>query len=266
MSQVSHIRPLVSLSALVVVAAAIVTTILVPVAPAHAQSRAAPIATYPGPGAQAVRIRFRPGHTSATITSHLPVNGIDTYTLRALAGQTMTVNVSSNQAHMLLQVSGADGNPLKTFGAGMPSWSGPLPATQDYLIAVATEDGGAADYTLEVVIPPLGRPARAHVTRIWFRLGSTHAGVEGYLRRNGMDVYVLRALYGQTMSLTVASQEAHMLYSVNGADGQVLKSAGAGSAKWSGQLPGTQDYFIRVTTEDGSPAHYSLEVTIPPHS
>ncbi len=104
------------------------------------------------------RVQFPAGGTSVTFQGNLALNGMDRYVLRALANQAMTVNVTS-QAHMLLQVSGADGNPLKTYGAGSSNWSGVLPATQDYIIGIATEDGSAASYTVQIIIPPLATAA-----------------------------------------------------------------------------------------------------------
>lgn len=81
------------------------------------------------------------------------MNGIDQYVLRALAGQTMTINAFSKQANLLLEISGADGQPLKTFGGGSSNWSRVLPKTQDYVIKIATDNGGTAIYTLLVAIP-----------------------------------------------------------------------------------------------------------------
>jgi hypothetical protein len=86
---------------------------------------------------------------------------IDTYLLGASAGQTMTVNVTSPKVRMLLQVSGADGNPLKTFGAGFSDWSGVLPKTQDYYIGVTTENNSASAYTISISIPPPPSRTRA---------------------------------------------------------------------------------------------------------
>ncbi len=100
------------------------------------------------------RIQFQAGGTSATIQGNLGTNGMDRYVLRALAGQTLKIDLASKQANMLFQVNGADGNVLKSFGAGASSWSIQLPTTQDYVIGITTEDGSAASYTLTVTIPP----------------------------------------------------------------------------------------------------------------
>lgn len=115
-------------------------------------------ATAISPSGEAVptpeRIQFKTGGTTATIQGNLVANGMDRYVLRALAGQTLKIDLTSKQAHMLFQVNGADGNVLKSFGAGASTWSIQLPTTQDYVIGITTEDGSAASYTLTVTIPP----------------------------------------------------------------------------------------------------------------
>ena len=66
----------------------------------------------------------------------------------------MAVNVIPNSGQALLSISGANGEVLKSTGAGTSSWSGVLPLTQDYFIAVSSANGGTMDYTLQVTIPP----------------------------------------------------------------------------------------------------------------
>lgn len=100
------------------------------------------------------RIRFAPGGSSATLLGNLSPNGLDYYVLTALAGQTMTVEVLPTAGHPLLSISGANGEVLKSAGAGSPSWSGVLPLTQDYFITISAEGDSAVNYTLQVTIPP----------------------------------------------------------------------------------------------------------------
>lgn len=100
------------------------------------------------------RIQFTPGSSSATLWGSLSPNGIDAYVLTALAGQTMTVDVIPTSGQPLLSISGANGEVLKSAGAGSPNWSGVLPLTQDYFITVSAEGSSAVNYTLQVTIPP----------------------------------------------------------------------------------------------------------------
>ena len=109
--------------------------------------------TAPQPGVK--RITFPPGGTTATVRG-ITTGGFDQWLLRAMAGQTMTVHVSSPQGNVILVIWGADGTVLISDHAGATSWSGTLPTTQDYHIDLKSEGGVAADYILQVTIPPLG--------------------------------------------------------------------------------------------------------------
>jgi uncharacterized protein YgiM (DUF1202 family) len=100
----------------------------------------------------AIRISFEAGSIGSTIKADLPENKLHTYVLRAEAGQTMTVQLTSKW-DLLLSVSGADGVVLKSSGVADSQWSGILPKSQDYYLAIQAVDGLAASYTLQVVIP-----------------------------------------------------------------------------------------------------------------
>ncbi len=116
----------------------------------------APVANLPVIGDQpsAHRIQFAPGSSGATLWGNLPPNGVNSYVLAAQAGQTMTVTVIPTAGQALLSISGANGEVLKSAGAGGMSWSGALPLTQDYFIGISAPGGSAVDYTLQVTIPP----------------------------------------------------------------------------------------------------------------
>jgi hypothetical protein len=96
------------------------------------------------------RITFDPGATSASVdgkvSSHMQVS----YILRALAGQTMTVDLSGSNVGLTIYGL-KDGQPLVRAEGGATSWTGKLPATQDYiLIAVPAVD--STTFTLDVTV------------------------------------------------------------------------------------------------------------------
>jgi hypothetical protein len=196
------------------------------------------------------RIRFEPGTTSATVTGSIEQNDIEHYVLRALAGQTMEVVITSLRNDVLLEVWGADGTVLKRHAVGQPYWRGELPSTQDYFIN-GVSVGGETDYTLTVII-------RA---RIQFEPGATSATVTGSITQNDVEHYVLRALAGQTMEVIITSPNNDVLLDVLGADGTVLKRHPVGEPYWRGELPATQDYFINAVSVGGETS-YTLTVTI----
>ena len=87
----------------------------------------------PAPSAgssEPVRIEFAAGGTSATVSGKLASRGIDRYVLRALAGQSMQVDVNSPDGGVVLAIQGADGTILQSRSNGEVSWSGQLPKTK----------------------------------------------------------------------------------------------------------------------------------------
>lgn len=109
----------------------------------------------PAPSAQQCRtadkiinkqIRFAPGRTTAVIKDTIRLCTSHEYRLRARAGQTMSVNLAAGR-RTSLTLSTPSG---ETLGDGNKSWSGELPESGEYLIAVGTD--ATARYTLEVTI------------------------------------------------------------------------------------------------------------------
>lgn len=100
------------------------------------------------------RITFPPGGTSATIQGKTATSGFDRFVIRAQAGQTMTVKVTSASNNVILIIFGADGNVLISDHAGAMTWTGVLPSTQDYNIDTRSVADSVVPFTLSVTIPP----------------------------------------------------------------------------------------------------------------
>ncbi len=99
-----------------------------------------------------IRIQFPAGGISATVSNTVTFPNRVEYILRAMQGQQMTVSINSAGDAANFSVLGvADGQPLKRLENEDRVWTGILPATQDYLISVATP-GGSAAFTLTVTI------------------------------------------------------------------------------------------------------------------
>ncbi len=105
-------------------------------------------------------IHFAPGATSATVSDTLPPTSAQRYVLRAMAGQTLVLDVVAPVA-LGLSVTGANGTIL-TQGRLDASghWEGQLPSTQDYVIELVAP-GPEVNYQLTVTIPPLAEPEPA---------------------------------------------------------------------------------------------------------
>jgi hypothetical protein len=104
------------------------------------------------------RIRFSPGGTTATVSGTVAPGAAHRYVLWAMGGQTLMVDVAAAQP-LLLSAWGSDGALLKP-AATEDHWEGVLPASQDYVLQLATA-GSATDYHMTVTIPSLSEPTPA---------------------------------------------------------------------------------------------------------
>ena len=210
------------------------------------------------------RIAFASGATSATAQGNLAANGIDVYALRVSGGQTIGVVMSSPIA-LWLSVNGADGQVLKSMGAGTANWSGVAPITQDYFLTIGSQNGAATSYTLQVTIPPLSQEAPTPTPkRISFAAGATSANAQGALPKNGMDRWIIRVNAGQTMTAKAIPQNGNVMLIVFGVNGDMYQTDHVGSPDFSAQVQTTQDYYIDVRAWGDTAPTYTLQVTIPP--
>jgi len=97
--------------------------------------------------------------------------------------------------------------------------------------------------------------------RIRFAAGATSAVVRGDLPANSSDRYVLRALGGQLMDVTLTAP-AGVSLSVTTASGRALKAVTSGAAGFRGYLPRNGDYILTVASA-GQRVSYSVNVSIP---
>lgn len=123
-------------------------------APAVAYSLEVAIPSSTPPTAQPVRIQFAPGSSSATVNESLAYGGdVDTFVLRALAGQEMTVNITANEAGWMNFFVYNQNNEFLASGTDATGLSINLPATQDYYILVSSINAGPPlNYAMTVTI------------------------------------------------------------------------------------------------------------------
>lgn len=114
---------------------------------------AAPTANYSLNVTIPVRISFAPGAISASVQGVTNNGRIVTYLLKANGGQTMTVNLVAPPNSAGITIYGLDdGQPLIRSQSGATSFSGQLPATQDYVIQVVPFSNSLVNYTLDVTV------------------------------------------------------------------------------------------------------------------
>jgi hypothetical protein len=103
-------------------------------------------------GGQPTVVKFEKGRTTAVLKGKADNAHGFTYILAAKAGQTMTVHVTSTAGEAIFSLTAPSG---AVEGAlEVKDWSGQLPDTGSYLVAVwnKRKRGRAIPYTLEITI------------------------------------------------------------------------------------------------------------------
>lgn len=106
------------------------------------------------------RVSFQRGRTTAVINSRLAPDGEACYALRARAGQQMTVHVSSSKNGIHFSIFPPSQN--RIISGETNDWSGMLPETGDYVIALYPPKRWSGDsFTLEVTVSAAVKPGDA---------------------------------------------------------------------------------------------------------
>lgn len=214
----------------------------------------------PGEITSGERIRFATGTTSTQLTGQLAEGGVDSYILEAFEGQTMQLTVQN----AYLTLISPSGEPLARAQTGAQSVNRTLPESGDYIIQISTPAGtGAVSYTLNVTIT--GTPSRTDSSeRIRFQVGTTGAQVAGRLTGGQRDSYLLHAIAGQAMQITINNGSL----TVVSPSGQPLVRGEASASfvqSFSQTLPETGDYQVYVSLPaDFDTVDYVLSVSITP--
>ena len=98
-------------------------------------------------------IIFQAGAVSASRSYPLRAREMHSFLLHANAGQSMTLSLSFSDQSVLLAFYGyQDGQPYLRTVVGATSWTGTVPATQDYVIQVVSVVDNATSFKLDVTI------------------------------------------------------------------------------------------------------------------
>lgn len=97
---------------------------------------------------------------------------------------------------------------------------------------------------------------------IQIKPGDDEKIINGNLVPHLIEVHPLHGLAGQILDVAVSTLHNDAVLSIVGLeDGVVLLGAGAGSTRWSGEMPSTQDYALKVIPVGGE-AEYTLHAAI----
>lgn len=218
----------------------------------------------PGPPPiAATRIEFAPGATVAQLNDALAAGGdANTYVLRVLAGQTVTVGVfASPPAVSDIAIRDGAGGQI-AIGTDMTGASGAVAADGDVTIDISSQPGApAVSYILTVSVPPQSSDVPR---RIEFGSGQTSVTVNGRIRAGLDNRYVLRAAAGQTLVTTLSGHPVNTVeISVGDAGGAVLNMSTDPSTMVT-TLPASGDYIINLRTQSPTEVTYVLKLVIPP--
>jgi hypothetical protein len=140
----------------------------------------------------------------------------------------------------------------------LTSTAEPIPATET---AVPTET------PTQLPSPtPLAYDQSAGAFRIKFDIYGTWAEVSDQIPPQTEKRYVVTAMQGQVMSVSVLADEGYnwgFSVDVRGADGKALSSADVQRMAWRGKLPSTQDYLIIIKSYSDI-SNMTLRVAINP--
>jgi hypothetical protein len=227
--------------------------------PADADSGAQPTTT---PETPVGKIRFAEGATSAYVYKLIDAGEKHHYLVRALEGQFLLLTLSSSDEDVYLGVKGmSSGQILLDESDQATDWEGRLPASQEYLITV-TSDNADTDYFLSIEVP-------AH---IYFDRGAYSDTIDGYIKVNKTfhpDVltrvrYRARAAGGQTMTVELYSPKLDDLSVgiVGQDDGVTYLDYEDSNSGGEIVLPSDQAYFIDVYAVNGVSTEFTLVLTI----
>lgn len=100
-----------------------------------------------------VRVNFAAGAVSAALDGQIGANQINTYLLRALKGQAMTVVIDAPNRDVFLTIYGLeDGQPLICSSMGSTQATVDLPASQDYVINLVSSGEQAERYQVTFTV------------------------------------------------------------------------------------------------------------------
>lgn len=150
--------------------------------------------------------------------------------------------------------------PAGATGLVIEAGTSPGPAVQASPTALPPAPPSPTWTPLPLPTPTLAAPALLQNGRIQFPPGGTWAEVDGWLEAGGRQTYVLAAMRGQVMSVSV--REAWP-FTVSVADAsRLLSDPNFQRPFWRGGLPAGGDYY--VTVEAAGTGSYTLRVAINP--
>jgi hypothetical protein len=193
-------------------------------------------------------VEMAPGATSVSLDSSVANRGRSNYQVNAQAGQFLLAMLTSPNSNLFLQIQAPDGTVLVPSSQELNFWQGTLPQSGNYIVSVISTRGDA-NFNLIITIP----------VRVTFKSGAVSAALDGQVAARETNTYLLRALKGQTMTVTVDSPDKDIFLTIYGLeDGTPYVRSATGQTQSSFKLPSTQDYVIQLVSTSDAPESYTV--------
>jgi len=239
-----------------------------PVAVAGARrEEGVPLAAIVAPAAESElpeRIAAVAGGPAVELSGTLAPAGIARFVFSAEAGRRVTLAVSSVDDAVLPSVAGSDGTGLTYAASGLPSWSGEVPATQDYFVTLVNAGASDRAFGLSLAVLSDGErlaPSGAGRTTEMFADGADVA-FHAVDPAAGEHVFTFQARPGEWLHAALGpAAETGPVLTVRGPGGMVAESAPTGA--WRGPLPRSGAYTLTVAGGGRTPSVLAARRLVP---
>ena len=130
-----------------------------------------------------------------------------------------------------------------------------------------------ASFVVALVLLPLTTEAQPTVpsTRVTFKKGAWSAAIQGKLQGPNADTrdYIVRAGAGQKMTVEMQTKSTSAYFNLlaPGSEEALYRGEVAGEPRWSGALPSSGNYRVRVflnraAARQGKSAAYALNISV----
>jgi serine/threonine protein kinase len=198
-------------------------------------------------------IQFNANEISKVVQGNLQGNRVQIHTLRASRGQIMTAVLNGSGVFMNL-VRG-DSQALESSSYQTRSWTGTLPADDEYQIHIS----GSGAYSLDVSVTPLSRQVPLETQHINFPTGKSGTTVTGKLEPKQLKRYFVKATNNKMMILSEVQGDVNV--TILTPKGIRIGGTSMQSKSWQGRIPMEGDYVIEVSS-DKKPTPYAISLEI----
>ena len=205
---------------------------------------------------QPKKIEFASGEISSLQQGNLQDKNTQPYYIEAAQGQIMTVTLEG--AGVEMNLLRANQQAIDSSASRTRSWTGQLPASEQYIIQV----NGSGAYSMDVAITPISSPPSnspySDTQSVKFDPGRTSTTVTGAIRPKRIRRYLLRAKTRQIMAVRVLKGDVTL--SAIDPNGSRIGGSSTNSHDWQGRLPMEGEYVVEVTSSRKEDFALSFEI------